>query len=166
MSNADSPVTVGGLGAVANAIINAMYSIFGVLPSKDKSNYVFQHEPYPIVVPASNTNVGTVQVSRAGAFVMVRHAIYDDDDARDYTLTWTHTGSSRRLTSRNNGGHVQNMGGTAERPFIYPQAEVFDGGVTISLRIEALTANARNIFWDLVGWRAWDIDALDLTRRS
>lgn len=165
MPNGTDPL----LGVIAQAgseVVKAMYGIWGVVPDKNKGSYVFQTDPYPLTgsAVAGGTVTGQIQVSMAGAFVLCRHATYAT--TVDFALAWTFSGSDRRWTSRQNGGHAQNIGGTGNWPFIYPQPYVWNGGSNVTVTVESLTAASRTIYVDFIGWRVWDVAALDLTRRA
>lgn len=169
MSNGDLGLElppVADLRGATAAIIGAMYRIWGVVPNRQRGSYIMQTDPYPITGSAvsGGTATGTVSISTSGAFVLTKHSIYAD--TLDFAVTWMAQGSDRRVTSRVNGGHVQNLGGDGEHPFIYPQPYIWDGGTKITATVESLTANSRSVYWDFIGWRIWDVAALDLTRRA
>jgi len=147
-------------------VIKAMYDIWGVSVSKQRGSYAFQTDAYPIVGSGTINGLatGTIQVSTSGAFILTKHAVFAA--TYDFAITWKSGGSDRRWTQREQGGHVSNLGGTGVWPFIYPQPYVWEGGSTITCQIQSLTANARSVYWDFIGWRIWDVAALDLTRRA
>jgi len=148
-------------------IIAAMMQIWGVEPERELGTYVFETDPYPLTTSAAipGTAIGTLQISQAGAFVLVKHAIHENTQ-RDVRITWVAGGSDRRFTSSDLGGHIETMGGSDEFPFIYPKAYIFDGGTTVSCKVSNTTTNARICYWDFIGWRIWNVQALNLTRRS
>lgn len=157
---------VNDLQGMTMEILKAMYDIWGVSVSKQRGSYAFQTDPYPMVGSATQfgTTTGTIQVSTSGAFILTKHAVHAD--TLDFAITWKSGGSDRRWTDRENGGHVENLGGIGEWPFVYPQPYVWEGGSTITCQVQSLTANSRNVYWDFFGWRIWDVSALDLTRRA
>lgn len=150
--------------AAASQVVEAMYRIWGVVPDDRRGSYVYQTDPYPITGSAllNGTAQGTIQVSQGGAFILTKHAIYAS--TYDFAITWVSGGSDRRWCSRTNGGHVNNLGGTGQFPYIYPQALLWPGGATITCQVESLTAASRSVYWDFSGWRAWDVEALRLAR--
>jgi len=166
MSNNQLGQVANVFGQATDQLIRAMYSIWGVVPDRAYGSYTFQTDPYPIVSSATaNVPVtGSILISLAGAFVLTKHMVYAA--TLDFTIGWTFSGSDRRWTSRQNGGHVNNLGGTGVWPHIYPKPYIWDGGSLITCLIVSLTANARDVYWDFEGWRIWDIAALDLTRRA
>ena len=164
MSGSYPPVD--SFGQMVGALIKAMFDIWGVNPNRQEGSFAFQTDPYPIVGSATLNAIvpSTIQVSTAGAFILTKHSVYST--TYDFAITWQSGGSDRRWTSRSGGGHVNNLGGTGVWPFIYPKPYIWDGGTTVSASVQSLTANSRNVYWDFVGWRIWDVAALDLTRRA
>lgn len=169
MSNQQTPP---GVPSDMDKLLDAIYDIWGIGPRREQGTYAMQPSPNPIVTAATAgaQATGAITVSPSGAFVLTKHAVHVTDTAyaskRDVFFTWSSGGSDRRWTNDAMGGHVECIGGSDERPFLYPKPYLFDGASTITITITTIQGAIRWAYVSLIGYRIWNTRALNLTRRT
>lgn len=153
-------------------LLEAVYSIWGTAPTKDRGVCFMQPDPNPITTGsgAGDRATGVIKISTAGGFVCTKHAVYCTDNSntadRNVYFTFQAGDTDRRVSNDANGPHLECAGGSDEWPVIYPVPAYFEGAAQITVQITNVTAAIHKAYVSLIGWRVWNVAMLNLTRRA
>ncbi len=183
ISEAIQDATRGG-GQYANAIIPAAVSaamtsqslggllqrLFGYTYDTREQPYIYQPAAYPIATSA------TLGVLVASQIVITQDSDFitskltgivgvADASTHDFTVQLVFSNTDRQWVSGTNGVHVMAAFGTAQRPYILPKPWLIARNSRITVNTYSLSANSRDFYMDLHGYRVLDVSSLDLTTR-
>lgn len=171
-------------GPYANAIIPAAVSaamtsrslggllqrLFGYTYDAREMPYIYQPQDYPIASSATaGVAVGSqIVVTQDADFVASKiTGIVGVAGATtaDLTVQMIFSNTDRQWTTQAGGSHVLACSGTAQRPYILPKPWLIARNSRIQMRVTSLSANSRDLYWDVHGFKVLDVSALDLTTR-
>jgi len=151
-------------------ILGKMNRLFGWAPGGNERVYCYQPDDYPKTTSATlGARVVTqVKITAEAAFVwtkacaMIPTQYSSNFDVRDVQIQVVLGGSDQQMHSDDDGSHICNSWGTATDPFIFPKPQYVDRNANLSIRIVALSANARTLYLDLWGYKTFALDATKL----